>query len=50
MSGRGGHGRVFIDGSALNNGRDGARAGVGVFWGEGDPDNVSTSIQGISNI
>ncbi|CAG8494726.1 3611_t:CDS:2 [Dentiscutata heterogama] len=28
---------VWTDGCSLNNGRDGARAGVGVFWGDNHP-------------
>lgn len=28
---------VFTDGSSLGNGTSTARAGVGVYWGEGDP-------------
>jgi ribonuclease HI len=32
---------VYTDGACSQNGRAGARGGVGVFWGEGDPRNVS---------
>jgi ribonuclease HI len=32
---------VYIDGSSLNNGSQSARAGIGVYWGENDPRNVS---------
>ena len=28
---------IYTDGSALNNGKAGARAGVGVFFGHNDP-------------
>ncbi len=37
---------IYTDGSALNNGFEGARAGVGVFFGEGDPRNVSAPAEG----
>lgn len=37
---------IYTDGSALNNGFEGARAGIGVFFGEGDPRNVSATIEG----
>jgi len=40
------HIRVYTDGSSLGNGRHGALAGVGVFFGEGDPRNVSEALQG----
>ncbi|CAG8645598.1 2208_t:CDS:2, partial [Acaulospora morrowiae] len=29
--------KVWTDGCSLSNGKDGARAGVGVYWGAGDP-------------
>ncbi|KAL1918915.1 uncharacterized protein VTP21DRAFT_2296 [Calcarisporiella thermophila] len=32
---------VYTDGSTFRNGRIGARSGVGVWWGPGDPRNVS---------
>ena len=32
---------VYTDGACRANGRPGARAGVGVYFGEGDPWNVS---------
>jgi ribonuclease HI len=32
---------AFTDGSAINNGHANARAGVGVFFGENDPRNLS---------
>lgn len=34
--------RVYTDGSALGNGKNGASAGVGVFFGVGDPRYVQT--------
>ncbi|KAI1311675.1 ribonuclease H-like protein [Xylaria venustula] len=38
--------RIFTDGSSLANGRAGATAGVGVFFGEGDKRNVSERLSG----
>ena len=46
----GGHGNVYTDGACSKNGKRGARVGAGVYCGEGDPDNVITPVQGISNI
>nr|XP_004477732.2 ribonuclease H1-like [Dasypus novemcinctus] len=37
---------VYIDGSCRNNGRDGARAGLGVHWGPGHPLNLSERVSG----
>ncbi|KAK9467129.1 ribonuclease H-like domain-containing protein [Lipomyces arxii] len=37
---------VYTDGSALGNGRNGARGGVGVYFGENDSRNVSRSLDG----
>jgi ribonuclease HI len=37
---------VYTDGSSLGNGQDGAQAGVGVFFGENDPRNVSEPLKG----
>ncbi|CAI8020776.1 Ribonuclease H1, partial [Geodia barretti] len=37
---------VYSDGCCLNNGRVGASAGVGVYWGEGSPHNVSEKLSG----
>ena len=28
---------VFTDGGCFDNGRNGARAGIGVYWGRDDP-------------
>ena len=28
---------VYSDGCCFNNGRHGAKAGIGVYWGDGDP-------------
>ncbi|CAG8516780.1 10916_t:CDS:2 [Funneliformis caledonium] len=38
--------KVWTDGSARSNGKDEARAGVGVYWGENDPRNVSERLPG----
>ncbi|CAG8459870.1 929_t:CDS:2 [Ambispora gerdemannii] len=38
--------KVWTDGSALGNGRFGARAGVGVFWGANDSRNISERLPG----
>lgn len=38
--------QIFTDGSSLSNGRAGATAGVGVFFGEGDQRNVSERLEG----
>lgn len=37
---------VYTDGSSRANGRIGARAGLGVFFGHGDPRNLSERLQG----
>ncbi|KAK4096968.1 hypothetical protein N658DRAFT_435065 [Parathielavia hyrcaniae] len=37
---------VYTDGSSLGNGRVGATAGVGVYFGEGDPRNISERLPG----
>lgn len=37
---------VYTDGACFNNGRDGARAGIGVYWGPGHPSNVSERLPG----
>ncbi|KAI9742473.1 MAG: hypothetical protein M1818_004007 [Claussenomyces sp. TS43310] len=38
--------RIYTDGSSLGNGKVGAAAGVGVFFGNKDPRNVSEPLQG----
>lgn len=38
--------RVYTDGSSLANGKAGARAGVGVFFGSGDERNISERLAG----
>lgn len=38
--------RIYTDGSSLGNGKVGAVAGVGVFFGKGDPRNVSEPLGG----
>ncbi|KAM9200923.1 ribonuclease H1-like [Dugong dugon] len=37
---------VYVDGSCKNNGRDGAKAGFGIFWGPDNPLNVSERVSG----
>ena len=37
---------VYTDGSCLHNGYKNASAGIGIFFGPGDPRNVSTTIKG----
>lgn len=37
---------IYTDGSSLKNGRAGATAGVGVFFGIGDPRNISERLHG----
>jgi len=37
---------IYTDGSSRGNGRKGARAGVGVFFGDNDPRNVSEPLEG----
>ena len=37
---------VYTDGACSNNGKASARAGVGVFWGDDDPKNVSRPVRG----
>lgn len=39
--------RIWTDGSSRANGRVGARAGLGVFFGQGDPRNVSEPLRGM---
>ncbi|KAM4060557.1 RNase H domain-containing protein [Hirsutella rhossiliensis] len=38
--------KIYTDGSSLANGKVGSRAGVGVFFGDGDPRNVSERLVG----
>jgi ribonuclease HI len=38
------HEIVYVDGCALNNGLYEARAGIGVYWGENDPRNISEPV------
>jgi len=38
--------KIYTDGSSLANGKVGSRAGVGVFFGDGDPRNVSERLDG----
>jgi len=37
---------VYTDGSCINNGKKDARAGIGVFFSQGDPRNVSRRVDG----
>ncbi|CAG5123395.1 unnamed protein product [Candidula unifasciata] len=37
---------VYTDGGCFDNGRNGARAGIGVFWARNDVDNVSERLPG----
>lgn len=41
-----GYVQVYTDGACSANGRSGARAGLGVFWGDGHPLNVSEPVSG----
>ena len=37
---------VYTDGACSKNGKEGASAGIGVYFGEGDPRNISRRIEG----
>ncbi|KAK3777716.1 hypothetical protein RRG08_021826 [Elysia crispata] len=37
---------VYTDGGCFDNGRNGARAGIGVYWGRDDPNNISEALSG----
>nr|CAG8581856.1 5046_t:CDS:2 [Entrophospora candida]CAG8589968.1 12476_t:CDS:2 [Entrophospora candida] len=37
---------VWTDGSSRNNGKHNARAGIGVYWGDNDPRNLSERLPG----
>lgn len=39
---------VYTDGACSNNGKATAKAGVGVFWGDGHPKNVSRPVHGVA--
>lgn len=41
-----GHVVIYTDGACSNNGRSGAKAGLGVWWGHDDPRNVSEPLAG----
>ncbi|CAG9576045.1 unnamed protein product [Danaus chrysippus] len=41
-----GYVQVYTDGACSSNGKNGARAGLGVFWGEGHPLNISKPVSG----
>lgn len=38
--------QIYTDGSSLANGKHGARAGIGVYFGDGDPRNLAERLQG----
>lgn len=40
---------VYCDGSCIHNGKQNAKAGIGIYFGENDPRNVSEAINGHSN-
>jgi len=40
---------VYCDGSCIHNGLPNAKAGIGVYFGDNDPRNVSESISGNTN-
>lgn len=40
---------VYCDGSCIHNGMPNAKAGIGIYFGENDPRNVSETINGHSN-
>ena len=40
---------VYCDGSCINNGLPNAKAGIGIYFGDNDPRNVSESISGNTN-
>ena len=37
---------VYTDGSCIHNGKSNAKAGIGIFFGDGDPRNLSKRIEG----
>ena len=39
--------RVYTDGSCINNGKKNARGGVGVWFGENDPRNISKKLNSV---
>ena len=38
--------KIYTDGACVNNGQRGAKAGIGIFFGVGHPQNVSRPISG----
>ena len=38
--------KVFTDGSCSNNGFTNAKAGIGIYFGDNDPRNISKRIEG----
>ncbi|CAH2099656.1 unnamed protein product [Euphydryas editha] len=41
-----GYVKVYTDGACSSNGRNGAKAGLGVYWGDGHPKNISEPVSG----
>ena len=39
-------GFIYTDGGCINNGKSNAKAGIGIYFGDGDPRNVSERIEG----
>jgi len=40
---------IFTDGSCINNGKKNSKGGIGVFFGDNDPRNISFTIKGTSS-
>ena len=40
---------VYCDGSCIHNGKPNAKAGIGIYFGENDPRNISEAVNGHSN-
>lgn len=40
---------VYCDGSCIHNGKPNAKSGIGIYFGDNDPRNVSKSIEGNTN-
>lgn len=43
------HADVYTDGACINQGLPGAKAGYGVYWGEGHPNNRSGRVTGVQD-
>ena len=37
--------KVYTDGSCINNGKEGSKGGIGIYFGDGDSRNVSKSLE-----